>query len=274
MFVTPSPKKRASEMTCEELRSELRDLDRKVTGTKAELRRRLDDVFQENGRGWVRRGQAVSMRERYLASGEFRHVYLTTYTKGPRKNQHGVEKVFKTGAVYESRFFDEDIKAVDKAADFVKAFNAHFEHYTVAGGAVDRVYLTKPEVWVSIGEDKQKSLVEPFLTSFRKFNSNTGWADNAHPLMQALSHFSYHHSDGACLLCDLQGEGGQDNYVLTDPVVLSKDQKYGATDGGQRAMENFFAHHKCNQYCIQGWKRIHFAQPSFTARSGTTFFRR
>lgn len=45
--------------------------------------------------------------------------------------------------------------------------------------------------------------------------------------MQALSHFSYHFSDGNLLLCDLQGGIAQDHIILTDPVILSKERKFG-----------------------------------------------
>jgi Alpha-kinase family len=57
-------------------------------------------------------------------------------------------------------------------------------------------------------------------------------------LMQALSHFSYHSTDGKYLLCDLQGgfysasSSNSTNIVLTDPVVNSTDACFGASDLG------------------------------------------
>ena len=36
--------------------------------------------------------------------------------------------------------------------------------------------------------------------------------------MQALSHYSYHFSDGERLVCDLQGGYYDDYYILTDPI--------------------------------------------------------
>ena len=39
-----------------------------------------------------------------------------------------------------------------------------------------------------------------------------------------LSHYSYHVSNGAYLLCDLQGGVYKDGVVLTDPVVMSVTQ--------------------------------------------------
>ena len=41
-----------------------------------------------------------------------------------------------------------------------------------------------------------------------------------HPLMQALSHFSFHNSNGEYLLCDLQGRADADFYTLTDAALL------------------------------------------------------
>ena len=62
-------------------------------------------------------------RERYLAQGEFRNVYTRHYDKEPRKGEIAVRKVFKTGTVFESKFFGDDLKAVDKASDFTAKFN-------------------------------------------------------------------------------------------------------------------------------------------------------
>jgi len=76
--------------------------------------------------------------------------------------------------------------------------------------------------------------------------------------MQALSHFSYHHTNGQLLLCDLQGGHYLDCYILTDPVIMSMDnsKQYGSGDLGKEGIDNFFAHHKCNHFCRQhGWMK-------------------
>ncbi|CAE7712157.1 ak1, partial [Symbiodinium pilosum] len=113
-----------------------------------------------------------------------------------------VWKVFKTGSVFEDRFFDEDIHACKKAAELIERFNRRNCRLDCA---VPMVHLNKPEVWVQQVSKKQ-GLVEPFIHGrYEKFNSNTGWADASHDLMQALSHYSWHASEGEYLLCDLQG---------------------------------------------------------------------
>ena len=57
------------------------------------------------------------------------------------------------------------------------------------------------------------AIVEPLIhgadVKFVKWNSNSGWVNNdydeADDFMQGLSHFSYECTEGAMLLCDLQG---------------------------------------------------------------------
>ena len=104
----------------QELKDELRKMKRKVTGNKIDLQQRLQEVFETNDRGWVRRAFELSPGT-YLASGTFRDVYLVTYTKGPRKNQRGVYKLFKNPR--EEGLIVEDLKAVQEAGRIIKAFN-------------------------------------------------------------------------------------------------------------------------------------------------------
>lgn len=253
--------------TCVELRDDLRKVGRKVSGTKAELKERLESVLQTNDRGWVRRGSAECERIRYLDSGAHRHVYLQRYTKGPRKGQCSVEKVFKTGSVYENTFFQDDIQVTKEAEKIITSFNKLFS------GA--RIYLNEPEVWQSVSPDHtgkhSKCLVEPYLEgTYHKFNSNTGFADGF-ARMQALSHYSFEVSNGSMVLCDLQGIRKDDIYILTDPVICSSNQRFGATDLGPKGIENFFAHHKCGQYCSPGWRRPAQARVHFQPVRGTTF---
>jgi len=93
-------------------------------------------------------------------------------------------------------------------------------------------------------------------------------------MMQALSHFSFHFSEGQRLLCDLQGGGYDTHYILTDPAVLSVKKEFGATDGGLRMMQNFFAYHLCNEYCDSSWLRLKKPRVCAPVRSGTSFFPR
>ena len=79
----------------------------------------------------------------------------------------------------------------------------------------------------------QLVLCEPFIENYQKFNSNSGWNDYSKgwgEAMQALSHFSYHVSDGSYVLCDLLGGIDQHEVILSDPVILSRTREFGVTD--------------------------------------------
>lgn len=199
-----------------------------------------------------------------IGEGEFRRVTRGKYTEGERSGQYNVNKVFKTGGVYEDIFFESDIKASDVAVGILQRFASFARHYIVR--------INKPEVWVfTDGLRKgQKVLIEPFLQCFQKFNSNTGKADDRFEIMQALSHFSYHDSGGERILCDLQGSVQGNVYTLSDVVVLSQKQEFGATDLGIRGMENFFHHHRCNSFCHHSWKKWSCASAHFVPTMTTT----
>ena len=55
------------------------------------------------------------------------------------------------------------------------------------------------------------------------------------------------------MLCDLQGAIYDRSVVLTDPVVHSRDKRFGATDMGLAGIQNFFHRHHCNDYCSCDW---------------------
>ena len=73
-------------------------------------------------------------------------------------------------------------------------------------------------------------------------------------MAQALSHYSYHASEGTELLCDLQGGRHDSSYVLSDVVIMSASKKYGITDLGVTGIENWLHGHQCNQLCCPSWK--------------------
>mmetsp|Transcript_15818 Transcript_15818/g.34901 ORF Transcript_15818/g.34901 Transcript_15818/m.34901 type:complete len:310 (+) Transcript_15818:47-976(+) len=204
-----------------------------------------------------------------FAEGGFRYVYRGVYTSGPRQGEECVMKEFKSGGVHEDIFFKEDIEAVKKAGDLIEKFNA-------AGVVSKGVYLNEPEVWSgNAGRIAgHKVLVEPMIKGeYFKFNSNTGHAEPDTQSMQALSHFTYHQSKGQYLLCDLQGGRYDGFYVLTDPVIHSKNKEFGGTDLGADGIENFMAHHRCGRFCSPSWKMPPAKQliPKFEAVCGTTF---
>mmetsp|Transcript_20175 Transcript_20175/g.43555 ORF Transcript_20175/g.43555 Transcript_20175/m.43555 type:complete len:390 (+) Transcript_20175:205-1374(+) len=186
-----------------------------------------------------------------FASGSFRWVAKGRYTSGPRKGDPCVVKWFKEGGVLQKHYFASDIAASEMATRLIEQWN---REQFLPGNKLVRINL--PQVWTSSKPPYVKVLAEPFIEKYRKFNSNTGWADTKTDwacVMQAISHYSFHVSKGNLLLCDLQGGVFRDGAVLTDPVVMSYTREYGPTDLGRRGIQNFFANHQCNQYCRDYW---------------------
>ncbi|GMH34715.1 hypothetical protein BSKO_02576 [Bryopsis sp. KO-2023] len=219
-------------------------------------------------------------RNKPFASGAFRWVAKGTYCGGGRDGEACVLKWFKTGCVFSDTYFSMDIKATNKAIEIVQKWNDE--------RLVDRIVrVNEAQVWVSQdpcpgpgynNRDRrpgagERCLVEPFIENYQKFNSNSGWCDRSSPwprVMQALSHYSYHISKGELLLCDLQGGCYQNGVVLTDPVIMSNNRRYGVTDLGSEGISNFFANHRCNEYCRSHWLKIEGTRKVFRKVRGTT----
>lgn len=221
----------------------------------------------------------------HFAEGGFRHVYKGVYLSGPREGEECVMKEFKTGSVHEATFFEADVQAVKKATRMQRNVTPRLaelgagqliQKFNDANVVSKPVYLNEPEVWSGSGGRiaGHKVLVEPMIRgTYFRFNSNTGYAEPDTATMQALSHFSYHISNGQYLLCDLQGGRYDGFYILTDPVIHSKGKEFGGTDLGQEGIENFMAHHRCGRFCDPNWKLPPAKKliPRFEAVAGTTF---
>lgn len=204
-----------------------------------------------------------------FASGAFRWVAKGKYTNGPRNGEKCVCKWFKSGVVYESTYYEKDVKAIAKAMEIIREFNN--------SGIIDeQVQLNQADVWTfreGSKWDGHKVLQEPFIKRWQKFNSNTGWCNGREgwpEKMQALSHFSYHITQGQFLLCDLQGGVTETGIVLTDPVILSRAKAYGVTDLGSSGISTFFARHKCGSTCRTFWQVPSDQRASFDSLEGTS----
>lgn len=132
----------------------------------------------------------VSMQVLY-ANGAFKNVYSGVYIEGERKGEQCVSKIFINQGSNADSFFENEMAIVNKAMAIVEKFN----NQVSLGNK--RIYLNEPGIWIfSTGTlIGQKSLVEPMIQNFEKFNSNSGWVATGtswYSVMQALSHFSYH----------------------------------------------------------------------------------
>jgi hypothetical protein len=169
--------------------------------------------------------------------------------------------------VYENSYFKHDMDVTRTVQRLLSEFNQ-----TGVLPNDQCILLNKPEVWMFVGSG-ERTLVEPYIQGFRKFNTNTGWVNRRTPwdrIMQALSHFSYHQSGGAFVLCDLQGGLYEDAAIITDPVVLSRDHRFGPTDQGPDGISTFFTTHVCNEYFRSEWARPRHAIQYFSPVAGTT----
>mmetsp|Transcript_13447 Transcript_13447/g.20448 ORF Transcript_13447/g.20448 Transcript_13447/m.20448 type:complete len:257 (+) Transcript_13447:259-1029(+) len=209
-----------------------------------------------------------------FAEGGFRWVAKGIYTHGERRGEACVCKWFKSGFVYEDSYFDLDIRANDKALEIIEEWNIRRYVNKV-------VKINMPEVWTFSGNSSgswsgRKVLQEPFISNYRKYNSNSGWALNSSPwprVMQALSHFSYHITGGQCVLCDLQGGEYGDAICLTDPVILSRSRSYGVTDLGPEGISSFFCNHVCNEFCKSNWIQPRDQNRYHRLQAGTSMIR-
>ncbi|CAD6452533.1 f29ab76f-7bac-4ac2-b085-9c8a1e4ffa76 [Sclerotinia trifoliorum] len=191
-----------------------------------------------------------------FASGTFKNVWAGRYTEGPRKGQACVSKEFQTGSVISEHYFEEELEIIRRTQEIVDDFHA--------AGIIDNrdIIVNTPSIWTYEANAGTKagvkSLVEPMIENFEKFNSNTGWTGQDtvwNDAMQALSHFSYHDSDGGFLLCDLQGGSYSNGYILSDPVIMSRAQNCGPADLGIDGIKSFFQRHRCGRFCDRNWMR-------------------
>ena len=196
------------------------------------------------------------------AHGSAKYCSYGLYKGGQRTGQRCVVKWYKDGGDY----FDDDLLAVDKTLKMITQWNLAF-------GDDFKVRINIPEKWTINGRD---CLVEPYIDNFFKINSNTGWTVSSTSdeilKLQALSHYSYHVSSGQFLLCDLQGGVYRDFIVLTDPVIMSNDKRFGPMDLGARGISTFFYNHRCNHYCRSSWTQPRDQRNYFSVTMKTSAF--
>ena len=92
----------------------------------------------------------------------------TWQVEGQRKGEECVCKIFKSGSVFEESYFKNELKVVAKALEIINQFNKD--------GVINKnLWLNTPTVWTfteDSGRAGEKSLMEPMIANFEKFNSN------------------------------------------------------------------------------------------------------
>lgn len=147
------------------------------------------------------------------------------------------------------------LRTVRKSADIIYHF---LESVDTKGWSI---VINLPRIVCCDGDAEshlrgRPALMEPVISGFTKFNSNSGWSLDSkrtyNKVLQALSHFSYIWSKGAMVLCNLQGgvDEKEKKIFLTDPTLLTKDGKvFGCTDVGASGITTFFRWHQCTSIC-------------------------
>ena len=196
-------------------------------------------------------------KNQIVGDGAFRIAYAGTYRGGNRNQQEAVCKSFRRQySQLEKEFFAADYKIAYKAIEFAEKWNEFC-------AADEKILITIGDV-MQIGGTKY--LVEPLIRYFTKFTSNNGWisddGDWTVRAMEAFSHFTYHHSGGSLLVCDIQGRHRHNRFAnkksrfeLTDPAICSRRRLYGPTDLGEKGIESFFNNHECNDFCHSNGER-------------------
>ena len=207
-----------------------------------------------------------------FAKGSFRWVAKGIYVEGDRKGQPCVCKWFKKRGSMENDCLTSELDTANEAISLIALWNK--EKF------IDReIRVNSPEIWTFDNNDGGSGwggvrvLQEPFIVNYEKFNSNNGWNTSSFSwarVMQAVSHFSYHVSNGQSLLCDLQGAVYRNGVILTDPAINSKAGKFGPADLGEKGISSFFARHVCNEFCRSLWRRPTCQQVFHIERRGST----
>ncbi|KAL5470813.1 hypothetical protein EMCRGX_G028839 [Ephydatia muelleri] len=191
-----------------------------------------------------------------FAEGVSRRAYRAMRWTPPEKwGQKAVVKEYKDRYSWAQGDWDTAVSTYKKAKDLADRFNVESRtkfpiqivDYDIQPVIVTSDSTTRPKLgeWV---------MVEDFLEGdFQKYISNSGWVKpqcfSEHPSMPAFAHWSWVHTKGSLMVCDLQGVRYDSKYVLTDPAILSLEGSYGNTDLSLVGMGQFFSSHQCTDVC-------------------------
>jgi hypothetical protein len=95
-------------------------------------------------------------------------------------------------------------------------------------------------------------VIEPKLNAeYKRFNVNTGVITKLRHTLEAFAHFTYEHTEGYLVVCDLQGVELTGEFLLTDPAIHCIDPlRFGGTNFGEDGINKLFlANHRCNDIC-------------------------
>ena len=186
-----------------------------------------------------------------FAEGRSRRAYKGTYRFPLYKaGDQCVVKELKEKYAWAKADWDSAVKVQEKSMEMAKKFNEAIqtsrpiEYVRSEIWKVTKSYTGTPR----LGE---WCMVEDYIQGqWKKWNTNAGYvSDTPTQSLHAFSHWTWVHSGGKLVICDLQGVRYDDKYVLTDPAINSLDKEYGESDIGVVGMAHFFDTHKCTSFC-------------------------
>eukprot|EP00731_Ephydatia_muelleri_P021257 Em0013g984a len=200
----------------------------------------------------------TSFASKSFAEGTSRRAYRAMrWTPPEKRGQKAVVKEYKDDYTWAQSDWDTAVRTYEKAKNLADSFNiassgTHFPPIHMIDCDIQKVSSKSNEGRPKLGE---WVMVEDFLEGdFQKYISNSGWVKprcfSEYPSMPAFAHWSWVHTGGSLMVCDLQGVRYDSMYVLTDPAILSLEGgNYGSTDLSLVGMGLFFLSHQCTDVC-------------------------
>ncbi|CAG8949468.1 hypothetical protein HYFRA_00007698 [Hymenoscyphus fraxineus] len=203
--------------------------------------------------------------EKIIAKGSAKGARLGRYTDGKRRDEKCIGKGFLAGnKKLDSKQLREEINILNIAQTLIDGFNSQ-------GVIPHKVLLNRFEIWdarITKGGYNASSsdlrrdgnfvmMVEPYIENYEKWMTNLNAPKpkgNKYDAIQALSHWSYHATDGLYMICDLQGGiverdkygRKETTWIISDPVITTrKSGGLGGFDFGKEGMIKFLGADHC-----------------------------
>ena len=191
-----------------------------------------------------------------FAEGRFRNAYMGTWIRPREKEgQKCVVKERKDTYTWKATDWKVSEDIVKKAKELAVGFNSFSKtNRPISFTDVQVIKVVKQRDPNATPKLDEHVVVENYLYGdFKKWCNNYGFisdeAVKTAASLPAFMHWSWVHTQGQLMIANLQGVRREDRYCLTDPVILSLNKVYGATDMGVEGMALFFLHNKCNDFC-------------------------
>ena len=200
-----------------------------------------------------------SFNEQSFAEGRFRRAFKGVWISHPeRGGKQVVIKEMKDIFMWEPTNWDTTLKIYSTAADLANKFNSSVRPARVITYVdVEKAIITQRSTPMATPRVNEYVVVEDYLPGdFTKWCNNFGYisqsAMGVHNLLPAFMHWTWAYTRGEMMVADLQGVFDDGRYRLTDPVIMSLDAKFGATDTSVEGILGFFLAHRCTNVACGG----------------------